>query len=72
MNGVTDYVTYLLICRDHGIKPKPMTKDIRKFCRYLDKMSNINGLEIIDSIANFSCINKKQNHKYKKRKKKNL
>lgn len=59
MNGVTDYVIYLLICREHGIKPKPMTKDIRKFCCYLDKMSNIDGLEVIDSIADFSCINKK-------------
>ena len=68
INEVTDYVTYMLMCREHGIKPKPMAKDIRKFCLYLDKMSNVNGLEIIDSIADFSYMNRKQNHKYKKKK----
>lgn len=59
INEVTDYVTYILMCREHGIKPKPMAKDIRKFCLYLDKMSNVNGLEIIDYIASFPYMNTK-------------
>lgn len=53
MNGVTDYVIYLLMCREYRIKPKPMGKDIRKFCQYLDNISNVNGLKTLDSIANF-------------------
>ena len=64
---VTGYVSYILMCREHGIKPKPMVKNIRKFCQCLDKMSNINGLEIIDSIAGFPYIDKKRNHKYKRK-----
>lgn len=72
INGVTDYVKYMIMCREHGIKPKPMAKDIRKFCLYLDKMSNINGLETIDSIASFPYIDKKRNHRCKNKYKKNL
>ena len=67
IKGVTGYVSYILMCREHGIKPKPMVKNIRKFCQCLDKMSNINGLEIIDSIAGFPYIDKNRNHKYKRK-----
>lgn len=70
MNGVSDYVKYLLMCREYGIEPEPMGQGMRKFCRYLDKMTNSNGLETIDSIACFSFIDAKQNHRYKKKYKK--
>lgn len=66
IKGVTGYVSYILMCREHGIKPKPMAKNIRKFCQCLDKMSNVNGLETIESIANFPYIDKNQNHRCKK------